>query len=361
MNHHAGLLSLGTLPDIMRECNVLIVGGGLSGLSAAYHLTKAGVKDIVVVERMSDAAYGHYHRTCGEAISDRSLKASGVPTGCIVKDVDSIRITFGDLDIDIPVRGHIIDRESLLEDLRSGSDAEVVRDSIVAVKSLEDGFLAVTKEEEYRCRHLIGADGTFSIVRKMIFGHAPEHRLAVVNNHVEGDSDTDLLGFEISTKYPGSYRYDFPSKEGRRIVGYMVGTDDVTDFIERGVRYIGVGRTGDVVKGRCCLVGDAAVLTNPICFGGIGAALQSGRKAAESIASDNMERYQRWVDHNIMFDHHYMDALSTFLEWDEKDYVDAVKPFRKGYSLWRGAIAIIRRPKWANVYTSIWMAFGRGW
>jgi len=345
----------------MRECNVLIIGGGLSGLSAAYHLTKAGVRDVVVVERMSDTVYGHYHRTCGEAISEKALKLSGAPKDCIVKDVHTIRITFGDLDIDRPVQGHIIDRERLLEDLRKGSDAEVVRDSILAVKSLEDGFLAVSAEGEYRCRYLIGADGTFSVIRKSVFGFAPEHRLAVVNNHVEGDSDTDVLGFEISVKYPGSYRYDFPSKDGRRIIGYMVGTDDVPEYIERGYRYIGVGRIGPVVKGRCCLVGDAAVLTNPISFGGIGAALQSGRKAAESIASDRLDRYQRWVEKNIMFDYHYMEALRTFLEWDENDYADAVKPFRKGYSIWRGALAIMRRPKWANVYTSIWVAFGRGW
>jgi hypothetical protein len=36
--------------DIPLRCEVLIVGGGVAGASAAYHLKKAGVADVVVLE-----------------------------------------------------------------------------------------------------------------------------------------------------------------------------------------------------------------------------------------------------------------------------------------------------------------------
>ena len=53
----------------MEGCNVLIVGGGLAGFSAARRLTELGVCDVVLIERMSGEHYEHYHHICGQAIS----------------------------------------------------------------------------------------------------------------------------------------------------------------------------------------------------------------------------------------------------------------------------------------------------
>lgn len=33
------------------NCNVLIIGGGISGTSIAYHLAQKGIQDIVVVDK----------------------------------------------------------------------------------------------------------------------------------------------------------------------------------------------------------------------------------------------------------------------------------------------------------------------
>lgn len=345
----------------MVDCNVLIVGSGLAGSSAAYHLRRLGVEGVVVVERMSGDSYGRYHRTCGEAVSDRLFALSGAPEGCRVRRIGRIRITCGDVDMDIPVKGHIIDRERLLKDLRDGSGAEFVKASLDSVKADPEGITAVCGDTVYHCRYLIGADGAFSRVRRDVFGTVPEVRFAAVNNLVKGNSDSDTICFEVSTRYPGAYRWDFPSKDGLRSVGYAVGRDSVEDPVETGIRYIVSGTDRRVVEGNCCLIGDAAMLANPLCYGGIGAALISGRKAAEGIAGGNLSGYARWIRKDIMFDRHFMDALDTFKGWGEADYIDAVKPFRKGYSLLRGAYAMLRRPRWANVYMSIWMAFGKGW
>ena len=56
-----------------------------------------------------------------------------------------------------------------------------------------------------------------------------------------------------------------------------------------------------------------------------------------------------------------MEAAVTFRTWGEEEYADAVKPFRKGYSVWRGVYAVLRRPKWANIYISIWQTFRKCW
>ena len=347
----------------MISCNVLIIGSGLSGLSAAVRLRELGVDDVVVLERMSGNQYEHYHRTCGEAISDRMMRLSGIDSGCKIRDIDSAVITCGDVDIRVRSKGAIIDRVKLLSTMRESCGAKVIKSSVKSVVEADGGYLARTEGEEYRCKYLIGADGAFSVVRRCFFGHAPEVKMAAVNNLVRGDPDTSEIRFIVSPKYPGSYRWDFPSKDGLRSVGYIQGTDDVEDYEERGIRFIVTGTNRCVVKGNCCIVGDAAILANPLCYGGIGAALLSGRKAAESIARGDINGYQKWVGRSLMFDPHYMKAYSTFKEWNQSEFDDAVVPFRSGSTLllMRGAYAIMRRPKWANVYTSIWMGFKYCW
>ena len=37
--------------DLPRSARVVIVGGGVVGCSVAYHLTRAGVSDVVLLER----------------------------------------------------------------------------------------------------------------------------------------------------------------------------------------------------------------------------------------------------------------------------------------------------------------------
>jgi flavin-dependent dehydrogenase len=345
----------------MRRATVLIVGAGLAGCSAAYHLAKQGVEDVIVLERMGGDRYLSYHRTCGEAVSDRMIERSGIPEGCIVRDVRTIRITCGDVDMDIPVKGRIIDRNRLLSDLREGSNAEFIGDSVRTVESTDEGYLVRGVNDEYLCDRLIGADGAFSVVRKAMFGTVPEIRFPAVNNIVKGNPGSGALIFEVSTKYPGAYRWDFPSKDGYRSVGYVNGTEDLKGYEERGIRFIVSGRSRRVVDSGCCIVGDAAMLTNPMCYGGIGASLLSGRKAAEAVAKGDLETYQRWVEREPMFDRHYMDAHDCFKSWRQGDYEDAVRPFKGGYSVLRGAYAMLRRPRWAKVYMAVWMAFRKGW
>ena len=347
----------------MIRCNVLIIGSGLAGLSAAARLREMGVEDVIILERMSGGQYEHYHRTCGEAISDRMVGLAGIGRDCAIRSIDSATITCGGVDIYIHTKGVIIDRVELLKAMTESSGCEVLRTSVRSVKRADDGYIAETEDEEYHCRYLIGADGAFSVVRKNLFGYGPEVKMAAVNNLVEGNSETAEIRFFVSPQYPGSYRWDFPSKDGLRSVGYMQGTDEVTDYVEQGIRFIVTGTNRTVVKDNCCIVGDAALLANPLCYGGIGAALLSGRKAAESIAKGDLSGYQKWVSKNLMFNPHFMQAYYTFKEWDQSEFDDATAPFRSGSNLLllRGLYAVLRRPKWANVYTSIWMGFKYCW
>ena len=53
---------------VKKRFQVLIVGGGLAGLTAAVHLSKEGI-DVVLIEKSKYP----YHKVCGEYISNEVI------------------------------------------------------------------------------------------------------------------------------------------------------------------------------------------------------------------------------------------------------------------------------------------------
>jgi NADPH-dependent 2,4-dienoyl-CoA reductase/sulfur reductase-like enzyme len=52
------------------ECEVVIVGAGVAGASAAYHLTKAGVRDIVVLDAGPVPGEGREEQKSGSSVME---------------------------------------------------------------------------------------------------------------------------------------------------------------------------------------------------------------------------------------------------------------------------------------------------
>lgn len=340
------------------RCEVLVVGSGPAGVSAARALRGA---DAIVLERLSDAPFSRYHSICGEAVSDRMLRKAGVGFGDSVAAVDTISISFpGGVDIRIPVKGHVMDRPSMLRSLRRECGARFVHGTATSVREADDGYVVETTAGEIRCRYLIGADGAHSVVRRDLFGSSPAGTIPVVNAIVPGEGGS-VLGFTVGEEYGGLYTWRFPSHPGTVSVGLPKGAPDPTGVIEKGARDLPYGGVPEVVRGNALLVGDAAGMANAICYGGIGVAMMSGIRAAEAVRDGRPSRYGRWYRRCIYTNHHFLEAHETFRGWSDDDIRDAMEPFRGGYSVSRGLYAILRRPSFANVYFSVWVAFRQGW
>ena len=340
-----------------------MVGSGPAGSSALRELSGSGLST-VCVERLEDGRYDRYHRICGEAVSDRTFGKLGWTPSEVVRRVDVIRISFpGGVSVDIPVKGSVVDRPSMLAELREGCDADFVHGSVVSVIGGTDGYrLILSDGRTVGCRRIIGADGAHSAVRRSVFGVGPTRRLQVFNCIAEGEED--VLSFTVGGYGDGFYGWRFPSGEGRVSVGFPRGhmdPRDVDGVVSWGARDLPFGVLDRVVDGGCALVGDAACLANPLCFGGIGAGLLSGREAARALMDGRPEAYQRWVSRSPMFSRHFMSAHDKFASWSPEETSDAMEPFRDGYSVIRGAYAMMRRPKWAEVYMSVFIAFSIGW
>jgi len=58
--HHYSADAPGAVDSLPQEARVVIAGGGIVGCSVAYHLAKAGWKDIVLLEQGRSVVYTDY-------------------------------------------------------------------------------------------------------------------------------------------------------------------------------------------------------------------------------------------------------------------------------------------------------------
>ncbi len=343
--------------------DVIIVGSGPAGMSAAMHLAGRGFRTLVI-ERLS-GNYARYHSTCGEAVSDAMFRRIGWMPGSVIGEVDTLRITFSETaTVDVPIEGYIVDRLSMLGEMRERSDATFVNGAVTSVERIGDGYRVVMSDgRPYTCDWLIGADGAHSVVRRDIMHRGMTASLPIVNCIAEGEADP-VLTFHVGGRYTGGYSWNFPSKPGTVSIGFPKGDGDpgsIPGLVFKGGRDLPFGAIRESVDGRCMLVGDAACLANPLCYGGIGIAMYSGRLAAEAVIAGDTRDYERWLRRSPLLDDHFMEAHDRFSQWTDEDIGDAMVPFRKGYSLLRGIYACIRRPRLANVYFATFVAFRLGW
>ncbi len=291
-------------------------------------------------------------------MSDRALRKVGFDSA--VARVSEVRITCGRYTVSAPVSGRIVDRPAMLAGMRAKCRAAFVKGTVRSIRR-EGGLyeLELSDGTELESRYLIGADGAHSAVRRDVFDETPTAEYPIVN--CVGPGECEALEFEVRGDGVGGYSWRFPSKPGRVSVGFPLGEGDVPDGFSSSGRDIPLGRLERVVDGNCLLAGDAACLANPLCFGGIGAALESGRRAAEAVMGGSPGRYQRWVSRCPAFSRRFMDAHGRFAGWSQEEAEEALAPVAGRLSVANGLRAMLRRPEDAGVYMAVYLALKWGW
>jgi geranylgeranyl reductase family protein len=317
-----------------KECDVLIIGAGPGGCSAAFHMARSGFRTLV-----AEKAVFPREKICGDGIAPRAvhalysmgLKESLEGRFQVIKGVRFFSTHGGVTEALYPQRGNFPDHgyiipriqlDQMLLSLIKGLGVEVwegceVLSILPPEKGKVPGVLARHQGGVVTigARYIIGADGSSSRVGKDLglMRQDPRYLGISVRCYMRGVKGlADFLQIFPEDAIMPCCGWIFPVEEGFANVGVggmlyalkkkrvnlkRLFSDFCTNTIHgakmlrdakpasplRGAQ-LRVGLEGSLPgKGNVLLVGDAASMTNPISGEGISYALESGRWAAEAV------------------------------------------------------------------------------
>ena len=301
--------------------DLVVVGGGPAGLSAARAAARAGVRTLVV-ERATHPRY----KTCGGGLIGTSLAEAGDVIEVPAQDrVD--RVTFTRDGRRAFTRRHgapvitMIRREEFDDRLRAAavSAGAEVREG-VAVRAVEQDpdevRLRLADGEVVRARAVVGADGSSGVTARHVGVRFRQVDLGLELELPVPAVERDRWRGRVLLDWgrvPGSYAWVFP-KGDRLTVGVISARGDgertrayLRDFVARlGLSGIAPEHdSGHLTRcraddsplrhGRVLVVGDAAGLLEPWSREGISYALRSGRLAGAAVAGGDLDAYPREV------------------------------------------------------------------
>ncbi len=179
---------------------VLIIGGGLAGLTSAIHLSKSG-KQVVLIEKNS---YPH-HKVCGEYISNEVLPylqwLNADPAVLSPSQITRLQVTNlngQSCQTALPLGGFGISRYQLdnyLYQQAVATGCTVIRDTVKEVTFRNDEFEIHTSNKSYLANVVIGAFGKRDLLdhklnRNFIQNKSP---WLAVKAHYKGDHPTNLV------------------------------------------------------------------------------------------------------------------------------------------------------------------------
>jgi menaquinone-9 beta-reductase len=291
----------------MRSCDVLIVGAGPAGSTAAWQLKRAGA-DVLVLDRE------RFPRTklCAGWITPEVVRELAMDMGSYphrLLTFPRLRVHVGRLHVPIACVQHSIRRFEWDAWLLERSGAPVEQHNVRHIAVVDGGYVI---DDAYRCRYLIGAGGTRCPVYRELFRElnprAGELQIVTLEHEIQHDwrdGDCHLWFFEQGL--PG-YSWYVPKERGWLNVGVGAiaermkarGQDIRTHWAHlaatlegdlapgaqyepTGYSYYLRGAVDVVRRDNAFITGDAAGLATRDLGEGIGPAIRSGLRAARAI------------------------------------------------------------------------------
>ena len=281
----------------MIEAEVLVVGAGPAGAACGIRLMQAGVDCLVI-----DRAQFPRDKICAGGMTPRAWKLLERIAPGFTYDYNEIgRITLSlenklclDIEAAEPIR--VVQRrvfDSSLLDYYISNGGRFCREAFRAVEEKED-YLLVTciSGQKIKCRYLVGADGSSSLVRRHLTGKREQGLLCVEQYCPRGPFNA--IDITLSRNYDfGGYFFRFPNP-----VVDVVGFCDASTTPDKFRRVLkDKGFEAGRIKGqylylsndyplhpRIILIGDAGGFAHRVSYEGIYSAFVTACNAAAAIA-----------------------------------------------------------------------------
>ena len=296
--------------------DVIIVGGGLAGLTNAIHLSKFKQR-VLLIEKNSYPK----HKVCGEYISNEvlpylnSLGIDPIKEGA--KKISKVQVstTKGDLiKAELPLGGFGMSRyflDSLLLKKARFNGVQVLKDSVDSIRFKNEVFTVQTKDSKsFQSKIAIGAFGKRSALdlkmdREFIKKKSP---YLAVKLHVKGNFPENLIALHnFKGGYCGVSKVENNSinlcyiteynsfKKHKNITDFQKQVvfknkhlkkifEESTSVFEKPLTISQISfETKKPVENHIIMCGDTAGMIHPLCGNGMGMAITSARLASVRI------------------------------------------------------------------------------
>lgn len=301
-----------TVRGFLEHFDLVVVGGGPSGLSSAWIASKLGVKVLVLEEHEEIGVPKH----CAGLVSREGLRAIGMPSERDYVE-NKVKRAFvvspRGLTIEVKKRGEpicVIDREVFDKALASRAEDEGVRVEVSArVKEVVGlrGMVVRSSKGSYRAEAVIDGEGARALISRRMGLPKPSLKLPALQVELRGvdvwmDAVWILMGKEWA---PGFFAWVIPIGDRRARVGLASSIGLCAQLLKRLVKkhpvvsrmlqkgkverlYGGVVVLSGVKRasiGNFLVVGDAAGQTKPLTGGGVVYGSLCGLLAGASVAA----------------------------------------------------------------------------
>ena len=332
----------------MKKYNVLIIGGGLAGLTAAIHLAEKGLS-VCLLEK---ERYPH-HKVCGEYVSNEImpyLNSLGISVTEMSVPIDTLQLSTvsgQSLEMELPLGGVGISRYALDNCLYKRAQelgVTFVFQVVTSIRFITNVFRCIDKNEaEYEAEIAIGAYGKRSLIDKQLnrdfisqksswlgvkchfeYLDFPNNKVALHNfNGGYGGlsrTETGAVNFCYLASYESFKKYksiDAFNSEVVRKNPYL------EEFLSKAKPIFDSPLTiaqisfapKKTIENHVIMCGDAAGLIHPLCGNGMAMAIHSAKIAAESILEyfdkEECDRKRLELDYTAEWKENFSKRLAT--------------------------------------------------
>ena len=290
--------------------DVIIIGAGAAGASAAYELANRGA-DVLVLEKEKLPRY----KTCGGGVVHRAIEKLPFNTdGIIERNFNTIDIYDHETDLFFNVTR---EKPVITMMMRADLDNLIISEAVKIGAEVNDGVKAIrvvnnnesieviTGGTTLKADFVIAADGAFGISAKICGMNKNFFRVPAIECEVSLPDD-EFDYYKNSTRFdfgfiPHGYAWVFPKKNhiSVGIASMKKLRVNLNDYLEKYFAMLGLKDVSNIEKHghiipiipfrlkpvykRILLTGDTVGLADPITTEGISYAIESGQLAAKAI------------------------------------------------------------------------------